>query len=60
MGLATTIEITFVAVREVGSTDSVPAEGVVRMPDDTLRPFCGWIDLLATLEHVAASTRINS
>lgn len=56
MAPAVTIEITFVATRPVPEDDRVPAEGVIRMPDDTLRSFSGWIDLLATLEDVAIRT----
>jgi hypothetical protein len=48
MGPAVTIEVTFVA-----STTASP-EGVVRMSDESLRPFSGWIDLLAALEEAAA------
>jgi hypothetical protein len=53
-----TVEVTFVglgAVREVDPS----AEGVVRMPDGSLRPFCGWIDLLAALERVTSSTSLE-
>jgi hypothetical protein len=56
MGQAVTIEITFVATRPGPDHDRVPAEGVIRMPDDALRPFSGWIDLLAALEDVVVRT----
>jgi hypothetical protein len=47
MGSAVTVEVTFVAT-------AAAAEGVIRMPDDTLHPFSGWIDLLALLETAAS------
>jgi hypothetical protein len=49
MGPAVTIEVTFIA------STAASAEGVVRLPDESLRPFSGWIDLLATLEEAAAT-----
>jgi hypothetical protein len=51
MGPAVTIEVTFVA-----RTAASP-EGVVRMADERLRPFSGWIDLLAALEEAAAAAQ---
>lgn len=54
MGHAITLEVTFVARRGRCPDDATPVEGVVRMPDDSLHPFCGWIDLLGLLEPLAA------
>ncbi|HEY1278583.1 MAG TPA: hypothetical protein VGF22_02840 [Acidimicrobiales bacterium] len=51
MGPAVTIEVTFVA------SAAASPEGVVRMSDESLRPFSGWIDLLAALEVVAAAVQ---
>ncbi len=53
-----TIEITFVGPPAAGLADSeaVLAEGVVRLPDDTLRAFSGWMELLAVLEQAAVLT----
>ena len=56
MARAVTIEITFVAPRPTPEDDRVRAEGVIRMPDDALRSFSGWIDLLAALEDVVIRT----
>ena len=55
MGRSATIEITFVSADSSTSGEPVAAEGVIRLPDDTLRPFSGWIDLLAALEQVATT-----
>jgi hypothetical protein len=51
MGPAVTIEVIFVA------SAAASPEGVVRMSDESLRPFSGWIDLLAALEVVAAAVQ---
>jgi hypothetical protein len=53
MGSAVTVEVTFVASSGLRHPVELPlAEGVVRLPDGTLQPFSGWIDLLAALEAV--------
>jgi hypothetical protein len=56
MDRAITVEVTFVGprARDQGATTVTP-DGVLRLPDDTLRPFSGWMDLLAALEPVASS-----
>ena len=51
-----TVEVTFVGRGSSRAADP-GAEGVVRMPDGTLQPFCGWIDLLAALERVTLETK---
>ena len=58
MGRSVTVEITFVGPPAVGLTaaEAVLAEGVVRLPDDTLRAFSGWMELLAVLEQAAVLT----
>ena len=57
VGRSVTVEITFVGPA-VGLTaaEAVLAEGVVRLPDDTLRAFSGWMELLAVLEQAAVLT----
>jgi predicted dienelactone hydrolase len=52
MGTTTSVEITFLASRrESLAGDPLAPEGVVHLPDATLRPFSGWIDLVGALEH---------
>ena len=55
MTTAITVTITFVSPPDAApaASESVPAEGVVRLPDDTLRAFSGWMALLAVLEKAA-------
>ena len=50
-----TVEVTFVGIGSNRAGDA-STEGVIRMPDGKLHPFCGWIDLLAALERVATDT----
>ena len=50
-----TVEVTFVGLGSTRAGDA-NTEGVIRMPDGTLHPFCKWIDLLAALERVATPT----
>jgi hypothetical protein len=56
MGTTTSVEIRFLASqRESPAGDPRAPEGVVRLPDATLRPFSGWIDLVGALEHAQDS-----
>jgi hypothetical protein len=45
------VEITFVGIC---SSRGSHAEGLIRLPDGTLRAFSGWLDLLGALEHATA------
>jgi hypothetical protein len=54
-----TVEVTFVGSGSARTAEPA-AEGVVRLPDDTLKPFCGWIDLLAVLERATTKRERNS
>jgi hypothetical protein len=52
MDTTTSVEITFLgSQRESSAGDPLAPEGVVHLPDATLRPFSGWIDLVGALEH---------
>ena len=51
-------EVTFVGIGSVRRADP-SAEGVVRVHDASLRPFGGWIDLLAALERVTTGPNIE-
>ena len=53
-----TVEVTFVGINSAPTAEP-NAEGLVRMPDGTLRPFSGWIDLLAALERVTTGTALK-
>jgi hypothetical protein len=54
-----TVEVTFVGSGSARTAEPA-AEGVVRLPDGTLKPFCGWIDLLAVLERATTQRERNS
>ena len=58
MDTTTSVEITFLASRREGPAgDPLAPEGVVRLPDATLRPFSGWLDLVGALEHAYDAAR---
>jgi hypothetical protein len=53
-----TVDVTFVGI---GSTPTAEpsAEGLVRMPDGTLQPLSGWIDILAALERITTGNPVK-
>jgi hypothetical protein len=60
MGHAITVEVTFVGTRAREPGTTVAPDGVLRLPDDTLRPFSGWMDLFAALEPVATAVHTTA